>query len=511
MATWAFVEEKNIGTHPKQVSSILQVMKQSKLELSMAEICAKTSYAPSGVRSLLYKLQRAGAVRMVALDDRRTVDLDSLVQFESVKRWIRNLKEGPGRKSALYNFHRFLNYVRANSNYENPDQLIDAALDATVRELSKHVDLALGYAESLKDVDRATREKHYNTVRSFYFHNRAALPESPLNHHDEITVSAKPGPEESLMLLSDVKKAVSHSKCGVLARAVVLCVVQAGLDDSTLANVFNFFAYPQLVKHFGTEEWQNWTPDKCPVRIDILRPKEDVRYFTFLDVDAISSLKDWLNLRYTLTGKRISEHDGRKQNRLPSSDPIFIVGGERPLQAYYVSNIFRELGFDAGINVRPAEKLERYRGAVRRYRFHSHECRDLMKSLARPCGVDEPVIEFFLGHSIDRYGYDKSPWSNPEFYREQYQKMRVFLNVLSSDPEKVNLKEELDKASKERESLANEYYVKSKRLEEEIASIREQQEVRDQALQLYLSKPTRRPLSSFIDDVRKEREKQRSY
>ena len=292
-----------------------------------------------------------------------------------------------------------------------------------------------------------------------------------------------------------------------LARAVVLSVVQAGLDDSTLANVFNFFAYPQLVKHFGTDEWQKWALDTCPVKIDIMRPKEDVRYFTFLDVDAISSLKDWLNLRYTLTGKRIAEYDRRKQNCLPSSDPIFTVGGERPLQAYYVSNIFRELGF-AGINVRPAEKLERYRELFRRYRFHSHECRDLMKSLARPCGVDEPVTECFLGYSIDRYGYDKSPWSNPEFYREEYQKMRVFLAVLLSDPEKSNLREELDKASKEREALANEYDVKSKRLEEEIASILEEQGIRNEVLQRYLSKRTSRALAEFVDEVRKEREKQ---
>ena len=95
-------------------------------------------------------MQQAGAVKMIALEDRRNIDLDSLLQFESVKRRVRNLKEGPRRKSALYNFQRFLNYLRENSEFQNPDQLIDAALDATVRQLSNHLDLAVDYAESLK-------------------------------------------------------------------------------------------------------------------------------------------------------------------------------------------------------------------------------------------------------------------------------------------------------------------------------------------------------------------------
>ena len=55
----------------------------------MTEICTRTGYAPSGVRSLLYKMQQTGAVKMIALEDRRSVDLDSLLQFESVKRCTR--------------------------------------------------------------------------------------------------------------------------------------------------------------------------------------------------------------------------------------------------------------------------------------------------------------------------------------------------------------------------------------------------------------------------------------
>ncbi|MCZ6647666.1 MAG: hypothetical protein O7B30_00245 [Thaumarchaeota archaeon] len=65
-------------------------------------------------------------------------------------------------------------------------------------------------------------------------------------------------------------------------------------------------------------------------------------------------------------------------NRLPKSDPVFIVRGKGnlPIRPYLVGKIFKDVGMAAGINVRPPGKLARYRGASRRYPFHGHELRD---------------------------------------------------------------------------------------------------------------------------------------
>jgi hypothetical protein len=72
----------------------------------------------------------------------------------------------------------------------------------------------------------------------------------------------------------------------------LLVMLQSGMDASTLAEVFNFYAYPQLVSFFGSEDFNSWDTFKCPVRIDLRRPKSDYRYYSFLDVDAIEAVKD---------------------------------------------------------------------------------------------------------------------------------------------------------------------------------------------------------------------------
>jgi hypothetical protein len=82
----------------------------------------------------------------------------------------------------------------------------------------------------------------------------------------------------------------------------MLSTLQSGMDDSTLAYVFNVVGYPQLVKHFGSEDWRLWDAGKCPVRIVLVRPKNDcvplcVRYYSFLDLDAVEAIKDWLHVR----------------------------------------------------------------------------------------------------------------------------------------------------------------------------------------------------------------------
>jgi len=45
--------------------------------------------------------------------------------------------------------------------------------------------------------------------------------------------------------------------------------------------------------------------------------------------------------------------------------------------------------------------------------------------------VDSAVVNFFVGHDIDVYGYDKSPWDDPDFFREEYSKLAPYLNVVS--------------------------------------------------------------------------------
>ena len=61
-----------------------------------------------------------------------------------------------------------------------------------------------------------------------------------------------------------------------------------------------------------------------------------------------------------------------------------------------------------------------------------HEFRDLFKSLCTLNGVNQVASEFFLGHSIDKLGYGKSPQYDEEWFRQEYMKVKPVLNVLSN-------------------------------------------------------------------------------
>jgi len=331
-----------------------------------------------------------------------------------------------------------------------------------------HLDWVKRFVEgdSLSGVGYLGRNRVYISIRGFYNNNRVSLPREKLKFRDAEVVTYK---AEGNVMLDDVRKAVSHRRCSVRDRAIILSMSQSGMDDSTLSEVFNHIAYPQLVKHFGTEDYSSWSLEKCPVKIDLVRPKNGYRYYSFLDRDAISSLKDWLNVRRSWMGNDIKIHVKVSPSRLPKSDPIFLVKGNLPIRAYLVSKIFKDVGLAAGINVRPSGKIARYRGASRRYPFHSHEVRDLLKSLARVCGVDGPVSEFFLGHKIDKLGYDKSPWKYSEYFRNEYSKMSSYLNILTQTPTPKTTNSEMEEMKKEIANLKISAAHKEKELDEKTA------------------------------------------
>ena len=60
-----------------------------------------------------------------------------------------------------------------------------------------------------------------------------------------------------------------------MTRAVMLVLFQAGLDRSTLADRFNFYAHPQIVKFCGTADYREWRLDRCPIPIQLRRVKTE--------------------------------------------------------------------------------------------------------------------------------------------------------------------------------------------------------------------------------------------
>lgn len=96
------------------------------------------------------------------------------------------------------------------------------------------------------------------------------------------------------------------------------------------------------------------------------------------------------------------------------------------------------------------------------YRIHAHEFRDSFKSTARVPGLDVAPADFFIGHIINSLGYEGSPWTYPEHFRDRYLKVEPLLTVTSTpnaDSETKKLRKEMGHLRRQN-SLATEIMVK---------------------------------------------------
>ena len=242
--------------------------------------------------------------------------------------------------------------------------------------------------------------------------------------------------------LEMASKVLTHSGARIRDRSIIMTIIQTAMDESTAAKVFNYVAFPQLSKFFGTEDFTRWDESKAPVRLDLVRPKTNYRYYTFLGRDGVMLLREYLVSRTRAHGRIVTYAPSRPKD-FPRSDPIYLNKYGKPITPGYIGEIFREAGKLAGVNVSPQTKLAKYQGATMRYPFHAHQARDTLITLRQKARVDRAVVDFFAGHKFDDDAYD-SPWENPDLFREEYKKVERYLNLLSGAEERIRDEVEQD-------------------------------------------------------------------
>ena len=213
------------------------------------------------------------------------------------------------------------------------------------------------------------------------------------------------------MSLFDLYKMMTVGSMGAMLKAVMMIKFQAGLDASTFADRFNFEAYPQIVKHFGIEDYEAWDLGRCPVPIRLVRVKTGMEYTTFIDRDAVSHLQDYLRWREFGEGRK---HD--------PSEPLFVTRRGTPVSPNWISSKFSKAAINAGI-----QKEVSYRV----YKIHSHEVRDLLKSTLLVSGCAQHAADHVLGHA-PRDSYEKQAILYPEALRSEYAKASGRLNIFTN-------------------------------------------------------------------------------
>ena len=135
----------------------------------------------------------------------------------------------------------------------------------------------------------------YHSAITAYF-DRNDHPISVRFDPDTMYDSAEDGGTE--MTLEDLMKLLTVGRPSIMEKAVILAKFHRGLDNSTMADRFNFQAFEQMAEWFGTEDHARWdVAAKSPVPIRLTRIKTDYPHTGYLDVDAVDAIREWLDAR----------------------------------------------------------------------------------------------------------------------------------------------------------------------------------------------------------------------
>lgn len=257
-----------------------------------------------------------------------------------------------------------------------------------------------------------TMNSIYHAITSYFEKNEAPI-HFRFNAKTKYDNQTELESEQNLSL-EDFMKILTVGRPSLLQKAVFLCKFHRGLDSSTLADRFNFEAWPQIVSYFRTEDHHNWDLEKCPVPIKLVRIKTSFQHVGFLDIDAVSAIQDYLDFREKKTGETMKE-----------GQALFLNTFCQPITEKWIRKTFFELTKRSGIQ----KKIELDYGV--KYEKDSHELRDLLKSTLLACGTRYDVSDHVIGHK-PKDSYEKQASLYSENLRVEFSKASRKINVFSN-------------------------------------------------------------------------------
>jgi len=334
---------------------------------------------------------------------------------ESVKHYFSRLKPKtrPVTESIMNNFFSWLEENSERFGSMTPDELIE------YQKENKDYKLLDSIQHWIRDNDHLrskTTQRYYSAVTSFFAHNRVPLPADPMYN----TPESDTPPVSGNLELGEIIQLIEASN--PMYRAVITSMVQ-GIMGASEFEYWNFHGLESLRTQLENEVH--------PIKVEFPsgRKHNPDPFYTFIGKDAINEIKRYFKTR-------------------PENDEyIFITRFKNPLTA---DTLRKYWNFKIkALNIVTPVKGAKHPRAVR-YGKSPHEIRDTMRSRWRLSGCDAEVAEFFMGHSLDAYNYDKSPKHYEEWFREQYMKAEPWLNILSEDPQMVS-REEVERLRRELE------------------------------------------------------------
>jgi hypothetical protein len=481
---WKFIKDTIQHIYPKERQA-LDFLKESGV-LTVEQLGEKMNYkfgkaTDKAVEITAYRLKSKRLIEPVISLVEGQVSKEMRLLSESskaVKDWMRRLNSKETQDKFLFLFLRYFDWIRKNNHFQTPDAMLDhKQLAQNDKERYLHINLIEDYLAQAK-LPASQEKSVYTAVRSFYKHNKAALPQFNIKFKDKTAKNSVP---QQPITLEEVKLLLTNAN--PREKGIFLSMLQCGMDRSTFCDSFNLQAWHQLVKQLGSENPENWDVSKAPVRIDLTRPKTQTVYYSFLSIDALKALQAWLKVRETLTGQPMK-----------NGEPLFLTSQRQTMKDDNVSGLFTRLAIASGLESKKFGKPSEVR-----YRFHCHELRDTLKSACSVAGVAHAVSEYIIGHRIDDLGYDKSPIVYPEHYRTEYKKVESMINIFSNQGMNAKKLGELEKKVEDKEKVVQALIENGTKKDKEI------EELRERMMKLEnISKPALETLLRRLDELEKQ-------
>lgn len=354
---------------------------------------------------------------------------DWIAQNPKVGDWVKRLSlksaaTAQGYASQLYTYWRqFL-----AKKFSSLDEWIDSV---KAESKSDDYEIQSKWAHELEEfvqtyISPRTKRPLSTQARGFCFwavrnYLAARLGEKTLSDYEPIYASRSDINKEraeskdtQTVSLDEIKKLVLAAN--TRDRAIMLCSMW-GLGVAEFPEFANdWYRYKKDIEDY-----------KIPIKVDMVRPKTGVKFYTEFFDDAVEALRDLLNERKRELGRDLGKNDH-----------LFAVQGRQVIKQTIQFQV-RYLAESTGVEERHNEADKQ-----KSYRIRPHEIgRDVFATTAENEGVPEHVYNFCMGHTIDPLKYNKSPWSpqGEEYIKVELNKIRPKLNVITGRGKPEQLRE----------------------------------------------------------------------
>ncbi|MFA5364667.1 MAG: tyrosine-type recombinase/integrase [Candidatus Bathyarchaeia archaeon] len=372
-----------------------------------------------------------------------------------LKRWLGSTV----KKSTLYNsksaFRLYATFTEMTASH-----LIDEAIEDFKRDPRERKDIVLhrligfyrwltteyqkkktvgkGKTQTLKQgISGLSAEMRVHVIRGFYatfditvrMKGKNRLPKSRVKNKRIVFK-----PED----VWKVKALVDHARTP-RDRAIVLFHFQGGLDVSTLCDL----NYGDVAE--GLER------NSHPLKIETMRVKSGVEFYTFVGQDAIDALKAYLA---DMTSRGVE---------FTNKTPLFLQEhGKNQLKTHNIQTMMKDLVVRAGF-VTEGNNGNSFNP------LGTHSLRESFGSLMINSGVPDTIVDFWLGHEIGDMAkaYKETQFEN---LKQMYLEREHLLSVSASKGENEKTRAEVKEVKDDLFQL----HLENKQMKKEIKSLKEQ-------------------------------------